>query len=306
MQLFVCWHGDRGRRVAEILKKHLETIVNGLKVFVSTDIPKGVVWFEAVSDALKASDAGLICLTSDSLDSPWIHYEAGALAKTFDGQPGRMYTYLVGVAPEDLTGPLSAYQSTAATLGDTKKLVESLIASMTGEKSEANSGWIKRFQTQWSEWEEEFADLGSVELHKIFPGLQELFQRKTFDEPLAECTAQSWILRYNGARDTLAELHRHAGRIAIEADRFEADAYSQLMGEVDGYVMDMGLLLVEQRYALGEEGRVAVPKGIEAACEERRLAVKRLVSTLVDPRRRRSSARRYGSIWRRRSKRRRT
>jgi hypothetical protein len=283
MQLFVCWSGDRGRLLAEILKDHLTQIVRGLDVFVSTDIPKGALWFEAVSDALQASGAGLICLTSDSLHSPWIHYEAGALARSFPGEQGRIYTYLVEVAPRDLTGPLSAYQSTAATPGDTRKLIESLIQSMPKAEQQETVGWEAAFEYHWPRLDEAISNIRSREIQAIFPKVQDLFRRKSFDEPLTECTAQSWIDRYNGARDTLLELRRHADRVATEANRFVADAYTELIGEVDGYVMNLGLMIEEQRYPLGDDGRVLLPAGVETACEARRIAIKRLVSTLVDP-----------------------
>jgi hypothetical protein len=48
----------------------------------SEDIYKGSRWLLEISNELNASKAGIICLTQDNINSPWINFEAGALSKT--------------------------------------------------------------------------------------------------------------------------------------------------------------------------------------------------------------------------------
>ncbi len=41
---------------------------------------KGIHWFSQIVLELQRSNIGIICLTPESLNSNWLHYEAGALA----------------------------------------------------------------------------------------------------------------------------------------------------------------------------------------------------------------------------------
>ena len=51
----------------------------------------------------------------------------GSTAVARNKQEARIYTYLLGVEPAALPGPLSVYQSTVATMEDTFRLVNSLL-----------------------------------------------------------------------------------------------------------------------------------------------------------------------------------
>src|SRR5712691_10391583 len=130
MRLFISWSGGRSHRLAVVLKKWLETHFkgDGISAFVSSEIPKGSLWQPAVNAELQRADAGLVCLTAQSLDSNWVLFEAGALstAVALNAGEARIFTYLLGVDPADLPGPLSVYQSTVATMEDTLLLINSL------------------------------------------------------------------------------------------------------------------------------------------------------------------------------------
>jgi len=70
---------------------------------------------------LEETSFGLICLTRENIEAPWILFEAGALSKTLD----RTYVcpYLFNLDPSDLKGPLVQFQLAKANKEDTKKLV---------------------------------------------------------------------------------------------------------------------------------------------------------------------------------------
>jgi hypothetical protein len=78
--------------------------------------PHGGAAAQSCASHLAAADAELLSLTPESARSPWIHYEVGLLAAAVgEGTKNpRIYTDLLGLQPSDLTGPLVAYQSTAA------------------------------------------------------------------------------------------------------------------------------------------------------------------------------------------------
>jgi hypothetical protein len=62
-------------------------------------------------------------LTPENLMSPWLLFEAGAVAKRVDS---RVWTYLFGLGYTDVKDPLSQFQHTAATKEDTRKLIATL------------------------------------------------------------------------------------------------------------------------------------------------------------------------------------
>jgi hypothetical protein len=123
MKVFICWSRGRSETLARALRTWLPQVVDGVDLFLSSEIEKGRAWFDEISQALRDAQAGLVCLTPESLHAPWLHFEAGALASAV---AGRLYTYVHAVKPEQLSGPLSVFQSTMATHDDTLLLVKSL------------------------------------------------------------------------------------------------------------------------------------------------------------------------------------
>jgi hypothetical protein len=271
--------------LAEALRDHLPKIVPGLDPFISSEIGKGTLWFDELAERIENSSAGLICLTPENLGSPWVHYEAGALAKNFSREPGRIFTYLFGLQPSEVTGPLAAYQSTVASREDTARLIDAMIGFMgPGERPDA--ALQKQFEEWWTRLEGQIDAIRTLPLDAVVPDVESLFRRKTYNEPLSECTAQSWLDRYSGARETKETLSRYFGRVQSTCGEYVRDVYAELMSQVDGYAMDLrALLLKEEQFDLGDQGRLRItPPGIEAACEERRKDIKRILSQLLDPR----------------------
>jgi TIR domain len=77
------------------------------------DIGAGERWNEGISRALSESEVGLICVTRDNLDSRWLLFEAGALAKSVD--KARVVPILLNLTSTDLQGPLAQFQSVEST-----------------------------------------------------------------------------------------------------------------------------------------------------------------------------------------------
>jgi hypothetical protein len=282
MRLFISWSGGRSHRLAIAMKVWLEHQFPGqIKAFVSSDIEKGTQWFPAVERRLRKADAGLFCLTPESLRSDWILFEAGALATAVAGRTGeaRIFTYLLDLAPESLPGPLAAYQSTVATMEDTRRLVNALLKFLEIPAIDPAS-----FAGQWRDLQRRLDGIGREPVTGIFPRLPSLFQRKTFNEPVDECMDQSWFQRYDGAVATREALRAQADLVAAECGGSGAEMYRALLAEVDGYAMDLRALLFKPRtFELTGTGRRDVPSGVRAALERRRMAVHRLAAELTDP-----------------------
>ena len=283
MHLFISWSGGRSHRLAVVMKEWLEShFADQITAFVSSEIEKGKQWFPAVESQLRNADAGLVCLTPESLKSDWIAFEAGALATAvaLKQRETRIFTYLLDLSPASLPGPLAAYQSTVATMEDTLRLVNSLLSYLGISPKDPAS-----FASQWDDLQPRLAAIGSQPVTSIFPRLPTLFARKTFHEPVDECMDQSWFQRYDGAIATREALRAQADLVAAECGETAAEMFRELLAQVDGYAMDMRALLFKpETFGLTDSGRRNIPIGIRTALERRRTGIHALTAQLTDQR----------------------
>ncbi|MGE4522350.1 MAG: hypothetical protein AB7D19_07670 [Acetobacter sp.] len=115
MKVFLSWSGEQSKHVAELLKDWLPRVIQSLKPWVSTqDIQKGSLWSEIIGGELQETTAGIICLTMENKERPWILFEAGALAKGLT--TSRVCTFLIDLKPTDITPPLSQFNHTNASI----------------------------------------------------------------------------------------------------------------------------------------------------------------------------------------------
>lgn len=124
MKLFVSWSGEYSRKVAEVLKFWIPSVIQSVEVFYSPDdIGKGENWSNRLSKELEECNFGIICLTPENVSAPWIHFEAGSLAKSMDS---RVSALMLGINTSDVKGPLSRFQNTRFEEKDFNKLIRSI------------------------------------------------------------------------------------------------------------------------------------------------------------------------------------
>ena len=116
----------QSQKVAETLNDWLKDILPGIKPWISTeDISKGSTWFPALLGRLKSAKLCIICITPENVRSPWLFFEAGAIAGK--GTESRVCSYLIGLEPAQLSnGPLGHFQATIADKVDTWKFVREI------------------------------------------------------------------------------------------------------------------------------------------------------------------------------------
>jgi hypothetical protein len=282
MKLFLCWSGRRSQNFAGILSGWLPKVAGDkLKPKVSREIEKGVVWFDALSRDLEGSGAGLLCLTPESLTSPWMHYEAGALSGTLGktqrppegplpSQLQPIFPFLLGVEAGALTGPFAAYQSTsAASCEDSFRLIKSIASAMP--KPERPTWDLRaKFDEHWPVLQTELKAISPASIDEVFEGLEALFHRKTFDEPIHDCLDQTWLARYDGARETLSKLGARQVTVRGACRPYVADVFDALIAEVKAYAMNTSVLVGLQKFPIDQQGHVEIePVGIAEACERR-------------------------------------
>ena len=126
MKIFLSWSGELSHKVAIALREWLPSVIQSLEPYVSSeDIDKGARWSTDIAKELEKSAYGILCITKDNMDAPWLNFEAGALSKSID--KSRVSPFLFGIKRSDVKpGPLLQFQSTVADEGDVLKLLQSL------------------------------------------------------------------------------------------------------------------------------------------------------------------------------------
>ena len=124
MKLFISWSGTYSRKVAGVLKRWIPGVLQSVDVFYSPDdIGKGENWNNRLSKELEECNYGVICLTPENVAAPWIHFEAGSLAKAMDS---RVSALMLGINTSDVKGPLSRFQNTRFEEKDVHALIRSI------------------------------------------------------------------------------------------------------------------------------------------------------------------------------------
>lgn len=116
-------------QVALALRDWLPDLIHRLEPWVSSeDIAKGQIGLSALSQNLQDAGFGIICVTAESVKSPWVNFEAGAMANKVGGI--RVTPVLVGITEQDLSkSPLTQLQHAPLDdKGEMLKLATSLLA----------------------------------------------------------------------------------------------------------------------------------------------------------------------------------
>lgn len=136
MKVFISWSGERSRQVAELLNEWIGNVLQHVTPWFSPEMDRGSVWFNSIFNALSETSAGIICLTQDNLNSPWILFESGAIAKGVTAN--RVCTFAIDIEKEDIQAPLSHFNATQPSQEDMYSLVKTLNAASGDEALNEN------------------------------------------------------------------------------------------------------------------------------------------------------------------------
>lgn len=188
MKIFLSWSGNKSQQIAEAMKNWLEQVIQSTEPWISSSIDKGRKWSQEISDRLEDSKIGIICLTRENLNAPWILFEAGAISKTSDSY---VCTFLTDISsPTEITGPLSSFQATKFLKSDVFKLCKTINQKIKESKSgkTLNDKSLEDvFEIFWPKLEKEISEI----LNSDFSVLEENIRS---DRDLLEETIEG--LRY--------------------------------------------------------------------------------------------------------------
>lgn len=153
MKVFISWSGELGRKLGECLRGWLPAVLQAVKpYFTPSDVEKGQRWSTDIAKELEDSSMGIVCLTTECLQAPWIMFEAGALSKHL--HKSRVCTILFGVEATDMKGPLVQFQATKFEKAEIKKLVGT-VNDLCGEAKLKKDVFDEVFDVWWPRLEEE-------------------------------------------------------------------------------------------------------------------------------------------------------
>jgi hypothetical protein len=154
MKVFLSWSGQRSKLVAELLNDWLRCVLQAVRPWISSrDIDRGALWFSQISEQLCETGIGIVCLTSENKNRPWILFEAGALAKGLTSS--RVCTFLIDLTPTDIEDPLAQFNHTFPTKDSMAALVRTLNASLQ-ENTLDDRVLENVFETYWPQFEQQF------------------------------------------------------------------------------------------------------------------------------------------------------
>jgi len=151
MKIFISWSGLRSKAVAELLRDWIKILLQATDPWLSTrDIDRGSIWFNEIQGQLGDSSVGIVCLTPENRNNPWILFESGALAKGLSAN--RVCTILLDLDPSAIDPPLAQFNHTRANREDMLKLVKD-INKWVGERSLSDAHVEKAFAMYWPDFE---------------------------------------------------------------------------------------------------------------------------------------------------------
>jgi hypothetical protein len=139
------------------------------------DLNAGVRWTPEINEQLSQTKFGIICLTPENQHSPWVMFEAGALAKTLDNT--YVVPYLIDMDDSEVEGPLWQFQSVSLGENGTFDLVESINDAL-GTDALPKETLSRVFKRGWPELESAFNDIPEADVP--------VQQRRQSDEILRE------------------------------------------------------------------------------------------------------------------------
>jgi hypothetical protein len=148
MKVYISWSGSRSRAVAKVLREFIPTMLQAAHVYTSADdIEPGARWSAEVEQAFHGVDVGVLCITPENLQSPWMLFEAGALSRTTP----HIVPLLLDISPNELVGPLVQFQALSLSRSDIYQFLRSLNGRL--ERALADETFDRLFDHLWPSFE---------------------------------------------------------------------------------------------------------------------------------------------------------
>ena len=181
-EVFLSWSGDYARKVALAFSEWLPLVIHGVRTFHSSEgIEVGSKWNSILSSELSEMDFGVLFITSENCDAPWINFEAGALSKNVE--ESRVIPVLIDPENIDLArSPLRQFQNVKLDKEGFSRIVVGVYSSMNSPSLSAELV-SRSFNHWWPQLDEMLSAIGPYEAGKPI-------KKPTEDDRLAALTEE--------------------------------------------------------------------------------------------------------------------
>lgn len=126
MRVFISWSGEKSKTVALLLKSWLPVVIQTIEEpwCSDTDIESGANWSATIGEQLSSTEFGIICVTKENQNRPWLNFEAGAISKLVSNAAPVLIDF---ESKSDLqAGPMSSLQVTMLDRAGVEKLLNDI------------------------------------------------------------------------------------------------------------------------------------------------------------------------------------
>ena len=130
MKVFLSWSGQYSKQVATLFANWIPCVIQEIEIFMSTEaISAGDRWNDVITDALDDIDFGLLFVTEENKEKPWLLFEAGALAKNVSRS--KVIPIIIDASELELSrSPLFAFQHVGMTKDGVSRVMRSIYKSL--------------------------------------------------------------------------------------------------------------------------------------------------------------------------------
>ena len=223
MEVFLSWSGERSRYLAKSFNEWLPSVLQYVNPYMSEqDIGLGTRWSTDIENNLRSNNFGIVFVTPENIDAPWINFEAGALSKNLQS---RLVPIIYN---SDVTllssGPLKQFQSVKKF---DKASIYDLIKNINSVADDDYKLSQERLESSFEKW---WPDLDNT--LKSTPEIKEVED----DETQNDFDTQALKLILN----KLETLERRDSSSFKSSDRMLSKQYNELI-ELNNLIQDLKL-----------------------------------------------------------------
>lgn len=248
MKVFISWSGETSKKVAELLREWLPTVLQTIKpYFTPSDIEKGTRWSSDIAKELDDSMAGIFCVTKENLNSQWLMFEAGAISKKVE--QSLVCPILIGLDNSDIKGPLTQFQTTLFEKSDFKKLIAGLNKANIANVLE-ETVLHSVFEIFWPDLEEKIKNILSKEGSTGIKNADLRSDREVLEEILD--LSRALAIQKSGGFKYYKELNQLISNFLLSFD-----------GVFDNDWEHTKLCIQDSKYLISEDGTFINPKVVD-------------------------------------------
>lgn len=175
LEIFISWSGARSKALAAALAEWLPQVNPHFKPWMSdASLEAGQRWNRVLDAKLSKCHIGIICVTPENTDSPWMIFEAGAISKY--SNRARVCPILYGMHPDQVEGPLAQFQSTVFERASIERLVAGFNAKLTDKQLDPKT-LSANVAATWQKFESDLSMITKIQiegasLHAVLAALR--------------------------------------------------------------------------------------------------------------------------------------